>query len=66
MSIETEEQIHLLDRIDGKTTANSSRIKNATTQAETVAIKSSTKILWLIIVLLFISMIILMIFALKK
>lgn len=66
MNLETTEQIALLDRIDGKIDNNQVRITNASRQTENVTIKSSTKLLWLVIILLFITMIILMIFALKK
>lgn len=66
LNVETTEQVALLDRIDGKVGVNHTRISNAARQAETVTIKSSTKLLWLLIILLFITMIILMIFALKK
>jgi len=62
---ETEESIGLLDSIDDKTNRAQAKIKNATRQTEDVAIQSSTKCLWLLIVLLFLGLIVTIIVAFK-
>lgn len=62
---ETDLHLGLLDDINNSATRNDAKLRNATVAARDVEITSSTKALWLVIILLIVAMIVLLIVALK-
>lgn len=63
---EADVHIGLLDDISASAARNDGKLRNATAAAHEVEITSSTKVLWLVIILLIITFIILLIFTLKN
>lgn len=60
---ETDEQMALLDDIDSKVDRTNARIRNTTRRVERIQTKSSTKVMWCCILILFIGLIVVTILA---